>query len=380
MRMTRNHFLTSFIIVSFVLMIWFAAAYTMSANTGSKRQMSSANNAQAASITLTGPRDGASVSISNRKIQGWWDHYKRSKARKSANKKEKTRPDPLTLSWKAAKGTASSYTVVISRSADLSRPIIVKTKKTSLNVWRLERNRTYYWQVKGRAANKTIQSAIHHFYTKDCARVLKVGGVKNIRDLGGYKTADGRRIRQGMVYRSARLDYTTKKGKKILKKSLKIKTDLDLRKKGEGGAGKKSPVLKRYIHIHGLSYSKLWKRKYKKVMVREMRVFTKPSNYPIIFHCSYGRDRTGALAFMLNGLLGASKRDLYKDYELTFFSGCSGSKSAAKRKMKRFDKMYKHMSRYKDSSKPLSYNIEAYLLDRGMKQSEIDAIKKIMLE
>ena len=384
MRMKRNQILYRLTILLCMSVIWFAAVYpasAMKASHGSRRQTLSAYSQKAVLITLNGPRNGASVSISNRKIQKWWDHYTKKKARKSANNKEKTRPKPVTLSWKAAKGGNYSYTVVISKSADLKSPIIAKTKKTSLNVWRLERNRTYYWQVKGSAAGKTIESAIYHFNTKDCARVLMVGGVKNIRDLGGYQTEDGRRVRQGRVYRSAQLNKTTKKGKKILRKSLKIKTDFDLRKKGEGGAGKKSPVLKNYINIRGMNYSKLWKnKKSRRAVVREMRVFANPDNYPIIFHCTYGRDRTGTLALVLNGLLGVSKEDLIKDYELTFFSGCSGNKTDAKKRIKKFRKMYKYLKGYKDKNKPLSYNIEEYLLDNGMRQVEIDSIKKIMLE
>ena len=41
---------------------------------------------------------------------------------------------------------------------------------------------------------------------------------------------------------------------------------------------------------------------------------------PVYFHCAIGRDRTGTLAFLLEGLLGMSKSDIYKDYELTNFS------------------------------------------------------------
>ena len=115
-------------------------------------------------------------------------------------------------------------------------------------------------------------------------------------------------------------------------------------------------------------------------MVREMRVFANQANYPILFHCTYGRDRTGTLAFMINGLLGVSRKDLYRDFELTFLSGKSGSKKSGKKRMRRFDKVYRYMSRYKDSKKSLSYNIEAFLLDNGMKKQEINSIRAIMLE
>ena len=41
---------------------------------------------------------------------------------------------------------------------------------------------------------------------------------------------------------------------------------------------------------------------------------------PVYFHCIWGADRTGAMAMLLNGLLGVGLDQLYKDYELTSFS------------------------------------------------------------
>jgi protein tyrosine/serine phosphatase len=40
----------------------------------------------------------------------------------------------------------------------------------------------------------------------------------------------------------------------------------------------------------------------------------------VYFHCIWGADRTGALAFLLEGLMGLTPDQMYKDYELTSFS------------------------------------------------------------
>ena len=40
----------------------------------------------------------------------------------------------------------------------------------------------------------------------------------------------------------------------------------------------------------------------------------------IYFHCHGGADRTGTLAFLLEGLLGVSESDMAKDFELTTYS------------------------------------------------------------
>ena len=51
-------------------------------------------------------------------------------------------------------------------------------------------------------------------------------------------------------------------------------------------------------------------------------------NYPLLFHCAIGTDRTGAVAFLVNGLLGASEDDLYLDYMWSNFGKIGGLRYA----------------------------------------------------
>ena len=41
----------------------------------------------------------------------------------------------------------------------------------------------------------------------------------------------------------------------------------------------------------------------------------------IYFHCTIGTDRTGTLAYFLEGLLGVSEEEKLEDYELSYFYG-----------------------------------------------------------
>ena len=111
-----------------------------------------------------------------------------------------------------------------------------------------------------------------------------------------------------------------------------------------------------------------------------MKVFANKNNYPIVFHCTYGRDRTGTLAFTLGALLGMKKKDLYKDYEITFFSKVSNKRKInLKKRLARFDSLYRYMSTYDDPEKSLQYNTQRFLIDNGMTAGQINKIKAIML-
>lgn len=327
-------------------------------------------------LTLISPKTGAVVSISNRRVRKWWKRYKTYSSAKYKKKKELTTPKSFTLNWEGTKG--SDYFVYVSNKPSFKKHNIYYTKDESLNLSNLRRNKDYYWKVVSVKDKKRTSSETGHFKTENVARIINVPKVFNIRDIGGYDTADGKKVKQGMVFRAATLDKINEDGKTILKEKLNVKTDLDLRRVGEGKCGKKSPAGLKYINIPGTQYEHLFEEGEKKsLFIKEIKVFANKRNYPIVFHCSYGRDRTGTLAFVLNGLLGVSKKNLFRDYELTFLT-CKGT-SKVKEKIKRFENLYNLMASYKDSKKSLSYNIECYLKDNGVTQKEINSIKKLLL-
>ena len=49
--------------------------------------------------------------------------------------------------------------------------------------------------------------------------------------------------------------------------------------------------------------------------------FGDPGAYPIYFHCTYGRDRTGILAALVLDLLGATRAQILAEYRLTELAG-----------------------------------------------------------
>lgn len=328
------------------------------------------------SVKLMSPKKGAVVNISNPLVKNWWKNYTLFSAAKYKKVKERAKPRPVALKWKGGKGYV--YKLRLSTSKSLKNSRVFRTKKTSKKLYNLLRNQKYYWQVSAKKGKVTVRSKIGSFKTNNQPRVIRAPFVSNIRDIGGYKTSDGKVTQQGRVFRSGDIDAIEKSGRKILDEELGIITDLDLRRSDEGDAGDGSPALDNYYHLRGSKYEEIFEDgKRRERFIEGVKVFAEPQNYPILVHCAYGRDRTGTLVFVLNGLLGVGKKDLYRDYELSFLTS-KGSRRA-KQFISEFDSFYKKMRSYSDRTKPLSYNIEQYLLDSGVTEEEIAGIKEMLL-
>lgn len=334
------------------------------------------------SIKCISPKN-KTVSLLNSKVKAWHKKGKTGNTNKYYKKGEQSYPKKVKLTWKTVGSAKGSFTLLISENKKMRSAKKYTTGKKYYHLTNLKTGTRYYWKVRGRSNGRAVESKTCSFKTAATPRLLKVAKVSNFRDAGGYKTISGKKVRQGMIYRCAKLDNINKSGRKTVLKQLGVRTDLDLRKPGEGTAGKRSPLGSsvRYYNISGVMYDGVWENsKSKKTLVREMKVFANKNNYPIAFHCTYGRDRTGTLAFTLNALLGLKKKDLYKEYELSFFSKMGNhGKLSPKERTKLFTKLYKYMKGYGKKGTSLSKCTEKFLRDNGMKKAEIKRIKQILL-
>src|SRR5690606_30537969 len=81
-------------------------------------------------------------------------------------------------------------------------------------------------------------SEAYSFTTEDSApRWVYAEGLTNIRDIGAWPTMDGKKIKQGLLYRGSEMDThltITPEGIRTLKEHLTIRTDLDLRGEAVG--------------------------------------------------------------------------------------------------------------------------------------------------
>ena len=292
------------------------------------------------------------------------------------NKYDDFKPINNVLKWEYA-GEAENYTVVVSRDADLSTYLCkAETADAELlldNI--LYPDETYFWQVSANFADsESVVSDIFTFTTKDTIRTIDIDGVSNTRDIGGFDTPYGKTL-NGLVYRSARLDDITDKGIAQMN-ALGIKSDVDLRNLNEG---KENPSGRdnNYKYLCAPMYLSVFDVNVKENVKNIVKIFADPDNYPIIFHCSIGRDRTGSLSFILNNLLGVSQNEILCDYLTSFFS-VAGAISISKETDDMFaalNSMYLILDGYDGAN--YAEKTASFLLDCGITQDEIDAIRDI---
>ncbi len=238
-------------------------------------------------------------------------------------------PSPITLSWDA--DAPGPYTVRIGENADLSDARIYTSEHPSLDVFNLKIGTRYYWTV----GNEKPET----FVTLDAPpRNLSVGGVINVRDLGGWKTSDGKRVKQGLLYRTSALDcyseserkmkdLVTPDGKSTLTDQIGIRTEIDLRRDHDSESGYPPEGITestlgegvRYLHCPIL----LGPENYLNSVESLRRIFSTladPQNYPVAYHCRVGADRTGFVSYLILALLGVDREDVLRDYLFTNFS------------------------------------------------------------
>lgn len=174
--------------------------------------------------------------------------------------------------------------------------------------------------------------------TETTARHLALDGVFNFRDLGGYRTADGRFLVWRRLYRADGLHRLSEDGIRAFE-GLGVRTVLDLRTPGEVGqdgivAGGGLGV----DHHHVPLLDRTWSREqvtdhpthelvaslYLDMLdtgaerfARAVELLASGDRYPVVFHCTAGKDRTGVLAAVLLAALGVPDEDVVADYVLS---------------------------------------------------------------
>jgi protein-tyrosine phosphatase len=180
--------------------------------------------------------------------------------------------------------------------------------------------------------------------TKAHERHVRLEGQANFRDLGGYKTSDGRTVKWGLIYRAGQLNKLTDSDLSKLEE-LKIRTVVDLRgtfeveTQGKDRLPKGVRSVSLPIDVGGMAKGKKTEsapaglsaspgdfllQATRSIIVNQTNVYAalirelaEPQNRPIVFHCTRGKDRTGIGSAIVLTLLGVPWEIVRADYLLS---------------------------------------------------------------
>jgi protein-tyrosine phosphatase len=170
------------------------------------------------------------------------------------------------------------------------------------------------------------------------SRHIEFERLHNFRDVGGYRTADGRTIRWGRLYRSDSLGKLRDADwERFL--TLGVRTVIDLRYPDEIAGSGRVPDADGLVY-HNLSVEhrpyyqaglaqdvevvRYLADRFAEVTVdgvHELRqvleVIASQDSAPVAVHCAAGKDRTGIVSALVLALLGVSDEDIVADFALT---------------------------------------------------------------
>ena len=179
-------------------------------------------------------------------------------------------------------------------------------------------------------------------------RHIPFDGVFNFRDVGGYATDGNRNVAWGRLFRSAALERMTASDVALATDELGLSTVLDLRHPEELASVEHQlgPLYEADVQRHHLSLhpADMQFVEYRESMDKEVgpglsarryfawlgfagprlatafELLAEKSTYPVVIHCTAGKDRTGITIGLLLNLIGVANGQVAADYELSNLS------------------------------------------------------------
>jgi protein-tyrosine phosphatase len=175
------------------------------------------------------------------------------------------------------------------------------------------------------------------------ARQVELERQPNFRDLGGYKTSDGRTVKWGLLYRSGALSKLTDADLEKLR-ARKIATIIDFRAEVEvEKAPDRLPGGVRSLHLpvgsdtninalnlaikagdlsgfeegYLVEANRKFVREFTSAYQELLKQLDDPAHRPLLWHCTLGKDRAGLGAAIVLLVLGVPEKDVMEDYLLS---------------------------------------------------------------
>lgn len=152
-----------------------------------------------------------------------------------------------------------------------------------------------------------------------------LGASHNLRDLGGARSADGRRVRSGVLFRSGFPSFAIDDPDAA--PTLGLRRVVDLRRAAEVTAWTPPWEAQAVEHVRrplAAGGEQSWKAAYvgylthaPERVVDAVAAVIDPASWPVLFHCAAGKDRTGVVSTLVLALLDVPAADLVADHLVT---------------------------------------------------------------
>ena len=271
----------------------------------------------------------------------------------------------------------ASGTLRLSEDSDFSdaKEYNMDKEKTSVSIDNLKTGTTYYYQVEvtGKQYSGTFRTAASNRY-------ISIPGVENLRDIGGYQTLDGKTVKQGLLIRGCELDgiknedyFLADEDVAAVQETFGFVYDLDLRSPEIFEVYYQSRLGVDHKFYDAPTYAQIFRPEYQDSLREIFADLADPNKYPMYLHCTWGRDRTGTVVLLLQGLLNVSEEDLMQEYRQT------GYVTPAVATNNKMDTVFMQLGSYEGDT--LQEQIISYLTTSvGVTQEEIASIQAIFLE
>jgi protein-tyrosine phosphatase len=247
-------------------------------------------------------------------------------------------PDTLRISWKTRHRNLPVSVLYGTTPETIRQRISLKQTKdqTEVSLSELSPHVAHYFKIVPEEGKAIIAGE----------RRLPLQKTVNTRDLGGYETIEGRRVKWGKVFRSDHLSRLSDDDIAFLKQ-IKIQSVSDFRTLAEAqNRPDRFPVDGHGTYIHlpvnhlkfepGLLFEKLkngdasWLTpsflikgyrlnldQFATTWGQVFRRLADPERLPLLFHCTGGKDRAGTFAALLLLALGVPEETVIHDYGLS---------------------------------------------------------------
>ena len=181
------------------------------------------------------------------------------------------------------------------------KEFIVTTSPSNIKYYLIPNNR-YYIESKSNSNKRGVLEVIgkYRFIYDD---------IRNFRDLGGW-AADGGKIKYGRIYRSA----TTDKLSENTIKALNLSKIVDLRENDE--LESPTDASKKIREMSPVDSYDVSGTRVRNAVLKIIQAVVDNKN--VLFNCHWGKDRTGTVAYVIEGLLGTDLESRLEDYDLTW--------------------------------------------------------------